>query len=239
MADEPVTPQEPVVDDVTPVEPAEPEPVEPQFMTTDQVAEAVSRGTNETKTWLGRRDKDLLGQIGTIIDERLSKKVETPEELSSKLLEDPVTTIKQIMSETQANDQSRYQAHNQEVFNIIGNNMDSDPLYNKEDGLGEELVEEVKKQFQSGKLNTDVSPSAAAAILQSEALANVVRNRQQHKASPLAGNAPAAGTGTLTPGATNTAKKIKMPTLQPETLALAKKWGYTDEALAKLYGSES
>jgi hypothetical protein len=118
--------------------------------------------------------------------------------------------------------------------------MDSDPLYNKEDGLGEELVEEVKKQFQSGKLNTDVSPSAAAAILQSEALANVVRNRQKHKPSPLSGNSPApTGTGTLAPGATNTVKKIKMPTLQPETLALAKKWGYTDEALAKLYGSES
>ena len=238
MSDETASPQEPVVD-VNDPETVEPEPTEtpqepePQFVTPEQVSEAVSRETNEIKTWLGRRDKDLFNQIGNIIDERLTQKRETPEELSNKLLEDPVNTIKQIMAETQTRESMAVQRHNADTFTYLGSMMDSDPLYEDKD-LGNDLVAEVKKQFQSGNINTTLPPEAAARVLHAEALANVLRTRK--KSTPLK-NTPGKATGTLSPGVPSGKAPVKMPNLSEETKKWAAKWGYKDEDLARIYGS--
>lgn len=236
MADEPASQEElaesPVPDEPEQVE-TEPEVTEPQYMTPEQVAEVVSRETNEIKTWLGRRDKDLFNQIGSVIDERLTRKQETPEELSSKLLEDPVSTIKQIMTETQSQEAAITQHHNSQTFTHLGHMMDSDPLYQDKD-LGNELVQEVKRQFQEGNINRTLPPESAARVLHAEALANVLRSRK--KATPLQNN-PGKVAGTLTPGVPSTKNTLKTPNLSPETKKWAEKWGYSDEDLAKLYGS--
>jgi DNA-directed RNA polymerase subunit F len=236
MADEPATEQEPVVEEsnAEPEQPesTEPEQTEPRYMTPEEVAEAVSRGTNEIKTWMGRRDKDLFNQIGSIIDQRMAKKSETPEEISSKLLEDPITTIKEIMNETQAQQTTQLQTHHSETFNYLGNMMDSDPLYEDKD-LGNELIAEVKKQFTEGRIDTSLSPKAAAKLLHAEALANVMRNKRKN--NPLTKNTPASSIGSLQPGVPTTTPKPKAPKLDPETLKWAQKWGYSDEDLTKLY----
>jgi hypothetical protein len=237
MAEETASEQQPVDVEapasVTEEAPVVEQPEETQLMTPDQVAEHVSRGTNEIKSWIGRRDKDLLNQIGGIIEDRISKKVETPEDLSNKLLEDPVNTIKQIMSETQTAEQTKSQRHGSETLEYIGNMMDSDPLYEDKD-LGGELIEEVKKQFQSGKVDTRLSPEAAAKVLQAEALSNVMRGRKKENA--LVKNKPGSGAGTLTPGIPSTKKGPKVPDLTEETKKWADKWGYSQEDLARVYG---
>lgn len=240
--DEPVTTQEPVVnvDDPGAVEPVvekveEPIVEEPQiqYMTPEQVAETVSRETNQLKTWLGRRDKDLLNQVGNIIDERLSKKMETPEELSSKLLEDPVNTIREIMTETQNQQTTKTQQHSTDTLTHLGTMMDSDPLYQDKD-LGNELVDEVKKQFQTGKVDESLSPQAAAKVVHAEALANVLRARK--KANPLKANQPGSSTGTIMPGTSSVKTTPKMPDLSEDTKKWAKKWGYSDKDLIRIYG---
>jgi hypothetical protein len=236
MPDEPVSEQQPVVETPVSEDPVVEQPEEtPQFMTPEQVAEHVSQGTNEIKTWIGRRDKDLFNQIGSLMDEKMAKQTSTPEDLSNRLLEDPVNTIKQIMSETKTSDDAKSQRHHSATFENLGNMMDSDPLYQDKD-LGNELVEEVKKQFQAGRIDASLSPEAAAKVLHADALANVLRSR---KKTPALKNAPSAGVGTLTPGVPAAKTGPKVPDLNAETKKWADKWGYSQEDLARVYGSDS
>jgi hypothetical protein len=114
--------------------------------------------------------------------------------------------------------------------------IDSDPLYQDKE-LGDDLVEEIKSQFQAGKLNTSLSPENAANVLQASALANVMRNRQG--GNGLSKNQPRQQGGELKPGVPAVKPKLKVPDLSPELKKLAKDWGYSDEALAKLYGPGS
>lgn len=235
MADEPVTEQDPV-ENVDPVEPEveTPEAPEVRYMTTEEVAEAVSRGTNDLKTWIGRRDKDLFGEIGTLIDQKIPKVQQDPTELSDALLQDPVSTIRKIVSESQSEESQKVQHHSSQTFEKLGSMMDSDPLYQDKD-LGNDLIEEVKKQFQSGKIDQTLSPSAAASVLHATALSNVMRARQS---KPSLTNKPSSGIGSLAPGVPGGAKKIKVPKLSPDTQKLADKWGYKPEDLARVYGTD-
>jgi hypothetical protein len=234
MADEPATEQQPVTEETTPEsDPVVEQPEEtPAFATQNEIAEHVSRGTNEIKTWIGRRDKDLFDQIGTLIDERMSKKIETPEDLSNKLLEDPVNTIRQIMTETQTADQSKAQQHTTKTFESLGVLMDSDPLFEDKE-LGGQLVEEVKKQFQSGQIDTRLSPEAAAKVLYAESLTSVMRGRK--KPNALGKNKPGQATGALTPGVPASKTAPKVPDLDAETKKWADKWNYSQEDLARVF----
>jgi hypothetical protein len=242
---DPATPQEPVVtDNLEPTEPVEPtEPIEPtepaeptEYMTPEQVAEAVSRGTQDMKTWMGRRDKELFGQIGGMIDERIPKQVQPPDEVSTELLNDPVSTVRKIMSEATTEKDRNSQRHNSDVFTHIGNAMDSDPLYQDKE-LGDDLVAEIKAQFQAGKIDASLSPESAAKVLQANALSNVMRNRQGKNG--LSKNQPGAPAGALQPGPPSLKPKLKVPDLPAELMKLARDWGYSNEALAKLYGTDS
>jgi hypothetical protein len=237
MADEPVTEQEPV-EDTAPVEPEveTPEAPEVRYMTPEEVAEAVSRGTNDLKTWIGRRDKDLFGQLGTLIDQKIPKVQQDPTELSDALLQDPVSTIRKIVSESQSEESQKAQSHHSQTFEYLGSMMDSDPLYQDKD-LGTDLIEEVKKQFQGGKIDRSLSPKSAASVLHAEALANVLRARQGKSA--LSKNKPASGIGSLAPGVPGGAPKIKAPKLSPDVQKLADKWGYKPEDLARVYGTDN
>ena len=236
MSDEPVTEQEPV-EDVAPVEPEveTPEATEVKYMTPEEVAEAVSRGTNELKTWIGRRDKDLFDRFGNLIDEKIPKPRQDPTELSDALLQDPVSTIRKIVNESQSEDSRKVQNHHSQTFEYLGSMMDSDPLYQDKD-LGNDLIEEVKKQFQSGKVDRSLSPRSAASVLHADALANVIRARQGKVALK---NKPASAIGSLSPGVPGGGSKIKAPKLSPDVQKLAEKWGYKPEDLARIYGANS
>jgi hypothetical protein len=237
MADEPATEQEPVIEDIAPEQPEAETPEEPQvkYMTPEEVAEAVSRGTNELKTWIGRRDKELFDRFGNLIEEKIPKPKEDPTELSDALLSDPVSTIKRIVSETQSEESRNVQRHHSKTFEYLGNMMDSDPLYEDKE-LGNDLVEEVKKQFQAGKIDSTLNPQAAASVLHANALANVMRARN---AKPALKNKPAAAIGSLTPGVPGGAKKVKAPKLSPDVQKLADRWGYKPEDLARVYGTDN
>jgi len=236
MADEPVTEQEPVID----AEPEQPEvetpeePKEVRYMTPEEVAEAVSRGTNELKTWIGRRDKELFDRFGNLIDEKIPKVQQDPTELSDALLQDPVSTIRKIVNESQSEESQKVQHHHSQTFEYLGSMMDSDPLYQDKE-LGSDLIEEVKRQFQSGKIDRTLSPKSAASVLHADALANVLRARQGKNA--LSRNKPTSGIGSLTPGIGGGAPKIKAPKLSPDVQKLADKWGYKPEDLARVYGT--
>lgn len=237
MADEPVTEQEPV-EDTAPEQPEVETPEETQevkYMTPEEVAEAVSRGTNELKTWIGRRDKELFDRFGNLIEEKIPKPQQDPTELSDALLSDPVSTIRKIVSETQSEESQKVQHHNSQTFEHLGRMMDTDPLY-EDKALGNDLVEEVKKQFQQGKLDQNLSPQAAASVLHANALANVMRARST---KPGLQNKPAAGIGNLAPGVPNSSKKTKAPKLSPDVQKLADRWGYKPEDLARVYGTDS
>jgi len=235
MADEPVTEQEPV-EDAAPEQPEveTPETPEVRYMTPEEVAEAVSRGTNELKTWIGRRDKELFDRFGNLIEEKIPKARQDPSELSDALLQDPVSTIQKIVSESQSEESRKVQSHHSQTFEYLGSMMDSDPLYQDKE-LGNDLIEEVKKQFQSGKIDRTLSPKSAASVLHAEALSNVLRARQGKVALK---NKPAAAIGSLTPGVPGGGTKIKAPKLSPDVQKLADKWGYKPEDLARVYGSD-
>jgi len=244
MAEETVTEQEPVADaaqepvaDAAPEQPEveTPEPQEVRYMTPEEVAEAVSRGTNELKTWIGRRDKELFDRFGNLIEEKIPKQIQDPSELSDALLQDPVSTIRKIVNESQSEDSRRLQSHHSQTFEYLGSMMDSDPLYQDKE-LGNDLIEEVKKQFQSGKIDATLAPKSAASVLHADALANVLRARQGKVALK---NKPAAAIGSLAPGAPGGASKIKAPKLSPDVQKLADKWGYKPEDLARVYGTNS
>ena len=238
MADEPATEQEPVLEDIAPEQPEAETPEEPQevkYMTPEEVAEAVSRGTNELKTWIGRRDKELFDRFGNLIDEKIPKAQQDPTELSDALLQDPVSTIKKIMDESKSEESRKVQNHHSQTFEYLGNMMDSDPLYEDKE-LGNDLVEEVKKQFQAGKIDNTLNPQAAASVLHANALANVMRARNS---KPALKNKPAAGIGNLQPGVPGGSKKPKAPKLSPDVQKLADRWGYKPEDLARVYGTDS
>lgn len=236
MAEEPAIEQEPVIEDAEPVDPVVETPEEPKYMTPEEVAEAVSQGTNDLKTWIGRRDKELFGNLGNLIDEKIPKVQQDPTELSDALLQDPVSTIRKIVSESQSEESQKVQHHSSQTFEHLGNMMDSDPLYQDKD-LGNDLIEEVKKQFQGGKIDISLNPQAAASVLHATALSNVMRARQGKSA--LSANKPAAAIGNLSPGVPAGREKIKAPKLSPDVQKLADRWGYKPEDLARVYGSDN
>ena len=65
---EPTVPVEPA----EPVEPVEPEPPEPAFITTEQLQAELDKRDQSQRSWMGRRDKELTTQIGSVIDEKLT-----------------------------------------------------------------------------------------------------------------------------------------------------------------------
>ena len=69
----------------------------PAYITAEQMQEALSKQDSSFRSWLGRRDKETLSHIGNVINERLAVKQETPDEISSRLLENPRDVIRAEM----------------------------------------------------------------------------------------------------------------------------------------------
>ena len=68
-----------------------------------------------------------------------------------------------------------------------------------------------------------------------DAVVSVFRKRAGAKTSPLVGNTPGNKGAGLSPPAQST-PKLKIPELDEETQKFAKKWNYSDEDLARVFG---
>ena len=240
--DTPIAPAEPGVEPVEPTEPIEPtepvaaepvEPAAPAFITAEQMQDALGKQDSSFRSWLGRRDKETLNHIGNVINERLAKQ-ETPDEVSSRLLENPREVIR---SEMKAYENERTQTqtvHLNETMDTVGALMESDPLYTDKD-LGNEVVAEIGGMVKSGKIDPELSPEAAGRVALADAVVAVFRKRAGVKTSPLSANTPTNTSTGLAPPAKAT-PKIKVPELDEETAKFAKKWNYSDEDLARVLG---
>jgi hypothetical protein len=246
MADEVVDTTEAPAEGVEPTEPTEPtepvepepaEPQEPAYITADQMSEALGKQDASFRSWLGRRDKDTLSHIGTVIDERLTanQSQPSPEDMASKMLDNPRETIRSEMDAYNTERTAKQTTHFNTTMETVGTLMESDPLYTDKD-LGGEVVEELKRLAQTGKILTNVAAADAGKIMLGDALSNVIRTRQGVKTNPLGGNTPQNTPGSLSAPSTPAAPKVKVPKLDALTEKMAKKWNYKDEDLAQLYG---
>jgi len=236
MEDEVVdTPETPVETDAEISEPTEePEVQEPTYITVDQMEAALTKQDASFRSWLGRRDKETFSHIGNVINERMNQGVpETNDEASTRLLENPRQMIRSEVAAYESERTTQQTTHLNSAMESVADLMDSDPLY-KDEVLGNEIVQEVKKLVQTGRVNDKVHPSQAGRIVLADALTTVMRNRQNEKVNPLQNNSAANQDGGLKPPA-KPGVKLKVPKLDAETKKLAEKWGYNDEDLARLY----
>ena len=226
------TPAEESAEEQEPTEDVQEE--QPQYITTEQLQEELRKQDQSFRSWLGRRDKETLSHIGNVINERLSQKQETPDEVSTRLLENPRDVIR---SEVEAFENERTQkqtTHLNSAMETVGQLMEADPLYQDKD-LGGEVVNEIKAMVKAGKVDSRIPPEHAGRIVLADAMANVFRARQGVKSNPLSKNTPANSGGTLTPPP-RAAKKVKIPKLDAEAQKLVDRWGYKEEDIAKVLG---
>jgi hypothetical protein len=244
MPDEVVDTTEAPAESVEPTEPTgeeqpqvEAEEAAPVFVTADELKAALDGQTASTQSWLGRRDKETLGHIGTMMDERLKQQQEqaSPDELSSKLLENPREFIREETRRFQTEEYNQNTKHVNTTMETVGGLMESDPLYTDKD-LGNEVVAEIKELVNSGKINTKVAPAEAGKLILGDALSNVVRKRQGAKTNPLSANTPGNTGSSLTPAASTPKKKANTPKLDEYTQRMVDKWGYNEEDIQRIFG---
>ena len=228
---EPPTAPEP---EPTPAPTPEPEPTAPTA--DDIIAQAGEAAFQRMASWQGRRDKDLLDNVGQIIDSKMTQSQPAPE---TTMYDDPDGWVEKKFQEKipQMMDQEIYrrttqdQQYTSEVIRYAGSLMDKDPMFADKD-LGNEVISEVQKNF--GSLNKGLTPDVSAQLLVSNAFSNVMRRRNV-KGSPLAGNTGAGNVGGITPPA-GTPPKAKPVKLTDEAQKLADRWGYSEEDLGKVFG---
>lgn len=238
MTEEPVDTPEVPAESVEPTEPTEPqEPQEseaPAYITAEELQGALEKQDSSFRSWLGRRDKETLNHIGDVINERLSQTQETPDEVSTRLLENPRDVIRSEMEAYESERTQKQTTHLNMAMETVGTLMEADPLYQDKD-LGNEVVEEIKQLVKTGKVDSNASPTQAGKIILADALSSVIRKRQGAKTNPLEKNTASGGGANLQAPAKTTVK-LKAPKLDDVTTQWAKKWGYSEEDLSKLYG---
>jgi hypothetical protein len=225
---EPTEPTEPQAPDA-------PEVQEPTYITTDTMNEALQKQDASFKSWMGRRDKETMSHIGNVINERMNQRPpETPDELSTRLLENPRDIIRSEMDVYNQERTSNETTHLNSTMENVGMLMESDPLYTDKE-LGNDVIGEIKTLVQTTKVDSKIPPAQASKLMLADALSNVIRKRQGIKTNPLENNKP-GNSGTNLGAPSRTTAKAKVPKLDTVTQNMADKWGYSPEDLAKLYG---
>jgi hypothetical protein len=234
--DEPDQPTEAPPDTPTEQPPASP-------LTPDQIMEQASeRAFQKMASWQGRRDKDLFDNLGNLIDSRLRTTATPPPRPSTDpatMLENPDAwarnIVPRILDEEVSRRSNADQQFNTELIRHASAAMDGDALFTDQ-ALGNAVVEEIQKNF--GTVNRNIPPALAAQLLVNSALANVVRRQAQTRTNPLAGNTPVKGPmGTVTPPAPKPAK-AKPVKLSEDARALAKRWNYSEDDIARVFGEQ-
>ena len=213
----------------------EPEP-EPTPLTPDEIIQKASERTfQQMASWQGRRDKDLLESVGSLIDSKIPKAPAEPVDIDA----DPEKWIEQqfqerlpsLMDQETQKRTRNDQAYSTDIVRHIGTLMDSNPTFEDKE-LGEAVIAEIPKTFND--MNKSLPPDVNARLLVSDALASVYRKLNAPK-NPLAGNTGAGGVGGVK-APVGTSPKTKPVKLTAEAQKLATRWGYSDEDLGKVFG---
>jgi hypothetical protein len=238
------TPAEPIPEPTPePIpEPAPTPPPEPQLSSAEIMEQASERAFQKMASWQGRRDKDLFDNLGNLIDNRLRTQTPPPPPPSTDpatMLENPDawarTVVPRILDEEVSRRTQADKNFNTELIRQAAAAMDNDPLFEDKE-LGNSVVAEIQKNFNS--VNRQLHPSVAAQLLVSGAVANVFRAKAGTKVNPLAGNKPGGGPiGTVKPPPA-VAPKAKPVKLSESAAALAKRWNYSPEDIAKVFGEQ-
>jgi hypothetical protein len=220
----------------------EPEPeaaAAPQPTPDEIIRQAEERAFQRTASWMGRRDKDLMENIGNLIDSRMrtmAPPAPPPPSDPQALLENPDAYLGQLVPRILDQEISRRTQQEQRYMTDLVSNagklMQDDPLFNDEE-FGKQVAEETSRQFAS--IDKRMPANVAAELLINRATAAVIRKQRGEKVNPLAGNTPGRAPASITPPVA-AAHKVKLPPLSDLTKEFQKKWGYTDDAMAKLYG---
>ena len=205
----------------------------PGYITAEQLQESLAKQDSSFRSWLGRRDKETLNRLSEVIDQKLSRP-ETPDEISTRLLENPRDVIRSEFKAMQNEETQQHTVHLNSTMDSIGMLMEADPLYTDK-ALGDEVVAQLGDMVKTGKIDSSLHPDAASKVALAEAVTAVFRKRAGTKTSPLAGNKPKNTGSGLKPG-TPTSYKPKVPKLDAETAKWAKKWNYSDEEIARVLG---
>lgn len=221
-------------------------------------AEEIRRQASEeafqrVASWIGRRDKDLMDNLGNLINSRIpppQQQPPAPPVDAAAILERPDAAMQQmgyvkasdiprIINDTIGQQTAAEQRYNAEVVQQTAALMDADPIFQGEEGkkLGAEAIEEIQKGFRT--LDKRLPPQIAAQLLLNGAVAGVSRKRILTKPNAFAGKTPVKGPmGTVTPPVATPAK-AKAPKLSADAAALAKRWGYSEEDISKVFASEA
>lgn len=235
--------------DTTDQQQAPPPPPPPPPLTPDEIIQrAEERAFQRMASWQGRRDKDLFDSLGNLIDSRLRTQQPPPPPPASDpatILENPDAwaegklreALPRILDQEVQRRTEQEQRHAGEVIRHAGAMMDGDPLFQGAEGqkLGNEVIGEMQKNFGSVR---GLNPQVAAQLLVSNAVASIVRKKAGLQTNPLAGNKPTTGPiGTVKPPPAP-AVKPKPVKLSSEAAALAKRWNYNEEDIARVFGED-
>lgn len=217
-----------VAEPVEPTEPATPDPIEGLR---DEFKKEIERSLQQQRSWLGRRDKELMDAISQKIENLGSKPEKTPEfDFDDPLFVDK--RVDQILSQRQQ-DAVRFQ---QNVISEAGLIMETDELF-QDTEFGNKVVEEVGKNM--SKINSKLPAKEAAELLLGTAVKEVLKKQKSQKKTALDGNQPKKIPGTLSATAKSKTPVFDRGKLSPEARKLADSFGYSDEDLGKVFGTKS
>lgn len=224
------------------------EPTAPAQPTAEELSQqAEERAFQRFASWQGRREKGLLESVGQMLDSRLSRvppqappPTSQPQTIdAATLLDKPVEIITQVLQEKAPNiianiAKAQSQAEQQFTQSVIKGAADimmADPLF-ADQAFGNDVVNEIKNSF--GSIRRDLPTEVASQLLVNSAVANVYR-KNKAPANGLSGNRPATVPlgGVKPPPATP--PKAPPVKLSAEAKALAERFGYKDEDLAKVF----
>lgn len=180
--------------------------------------EIEERAFQRTASWMGRREKEfsdnILRNVTQVLDSRLANlhpAAPAPSTDPATMLENPDAWLEKSMPRVLdkfTSERTRAdQAYMGDFIREAGSMMDSDPLFQGEEGkkLGSEVVAEVQKNI--GSLDRSIPAGMAAKLFIANSALNVVRQRTAVRQNALAGNRPATGIGTVkAPGAPTAGK---------------------------------
>lgn len=213
----------------------------PQPTVEELLRQQEERLSQKWQSWTGRRDQDLLSHVAQVIDSRLRDvRPPAPEQPAgdpAALLENPDNYLRTVVPKILHEEINRVtraeQTYTADIIRNAGELMNNDPLFSDTE-FGTEVVKEIQKNFST--LDKSIAPAMAARLLVAESIATVNRRKLGQKVNPLANNTPGKAPGNQTPPAAPP-PSVKVPKLDPYTERWAKKWGYKDEDLVKLYGA--
>lgn len=202
------------------------------------VYQAVDKATQEFRTWSGRRDKALIDQLSQTLEERLaSVKTHTGDGALSPGFdfEHPEAAIEKIISQREMKRQTEAEKFNQAALAGMGRYMDSDPIFQNQN-FGGKVLEMAITNIAS--LRRDLPPDVAGQMLIKDAALALGREGMKTQPALNRGAKQPFGSETAPAGGKKESTVYTGQKLSPTAAKLAEKWGYSAEALNKLFPQE-